>query len=144
MRKQNAASTSVLVRNTREAMIQISRYLHTAILVSDLEKADFFYGTVLGLPPVDRSLKFPGRWYQIGEVQIHLIVQEGLSQTIANEAKWGRNPHLALAVTDLDAAKAQLEKYGYALQMSASGRSAAFTQDPDGNVVELTQVKSER
>ena len=120
-------------------MIQISRYLHTAILVSDLEKADFFYGTVLGLPRVDRSLKFPGRWYQIGDVQIHLIVHEELSQTILNAEKWGRNSHLALAVADLEAAKAQLQQHGYSLQMSASGRSAAFTQDPDGNVIELTQ-----
>ena len=120
--------------------MQIKHYLHTAILVSDLEKADYFYGTVLGLPKVDRVLKFPGSWYQIGDTQIHLIVQDQFSQTLQNSEKWGRNAHLALAVDRLESAKAQLLNYGCEIQASASGRAAVFTQDPDGNVIELTEA----
>ncbi|EAM49881.1 conserved hypothetical protein [Crocosphaera watsonii WH 8501] len=44
----------------------IIQCLHTAILVSDLEKAEHFYGDILGLEKVDRPLKYPGVWYQIG------------------------------------------------------------------------------
>jgi catechol-2,3-dioxygenase len=29
---------------------------------------------------------------------------------------------------------------GYPVQMSASGRSALFTQDPDGNIVEISEI----
>ncbi|WAL61713.1 VOC family protein [Thermocoleostomius sinensis] len=120
--------------------MQTSRYLHTAILVSNLEQAEQFYGGVLGLSKVDRSLKYPGVWYQLGEVQVHLIVHKGYRCEFSNPEKWGRNPHFALGVTDLEAAKAHLTAHGYPVQLSASGRAALFTQDPDGNVIEITQV----
>ena len=120
--------------------MKIESYLHTAILVSDLERSQHFYGTILGLEKIDRVLKYPGVWYQLGAVQIHLIVHPGLSQSLKNSEKWGRNPHLAVAVADLDIAKAHLTTQGCELQLSASGRSALFTQDPDGNIIEITQI----
>lgn len=120
--------------------MKITHYLHTAILVTDLARSEHFYGQVLGLTKVDRSLKYPGAWYQLGDVQVHLIVDATLEPTLQNPEKWGRNPHLALAVEDLEAAKADLIEQGYATQASASGRPALFTQDPDGNMIELTQV----
>lgn len=120
--------------------IQITHYLHTAILVSDLERAEQFYGHVLGLSRVDRPLKYPGVWYQLGDIQVHLIVDASVQPALENSEKWGRNPHLALAVENLEAAKTHLLEHGYAIQASASGRPALFTQDPDGNVIELTEV----
>jgi catechol-2,3-dioxygenase len=42
-------------------------------------------------------------------------------------------------VEDLGAAIATLQAHGCPLQMSASGRAACFTQDPDGNVIEINQ-----
>ncbi|MFQ4140953.1 VOC family protein [Chlorogloeopsis sp. ULAP02] len=118
--------------------MQITQPLHTAILVTDLERSEHFYGTVLRLTKVERPMKFPGAWYQIGEYQVHLIV----APTVPNEPKhekWGRNPHIAFLVSDLDAAKQQLLNYNFLVQPSASGRPAIFTQDPDGNVIELNQ-----
>jgi glyoxylase I family protein len=120
--------------------MQITHYLHTAILVTNLDQAMHFYGTVLGLEKVDRPLKYPGVWYQLGDIQVHLIVDEAFSSQMQNSQKWGRNPHLALAVADLEAAKAHLAAHNYPVQVSASGRAALFTQDPDGNVIELSQV----
>lgn len=122
--------------------MQITQCLHAAVLVSDLEKAEHFYGKVLGLSKVERTLKYPGAWYQVGDFQIHLIVDSSTQPTLQNPEKWGRNPHIALAVADLDAAKTQLSLHGYSLQMSASGRAALFTQDPDGNIIELSQAAS--
>lgn len=119
--------------------MQIARYLHAAVLVSDLEKAEHFYGTVLGLPKVDRSLKFSGVWYQLGDVQIHLIVDESISGKHQNPDLWGRDRHLAFAVTDLTAAQEHLLAHGCDIQMSSSGRAALFTRDPDGTVIELSQ-----
>jgi catechol 2,3-dioxygenase-like lactoylglutathione lyase family enzyme len=120
--------------------MQIAHYLHTAITVTDLDRAEQFCGTVLGLQKVDRVLKFPGAWYQIGEVQIHLITAPVVHSEMSDPDKWGRNRHLALGVTDLGAAKAQLLQHGCPLQMSASGRAAVFTQDPDGNIIELSEL----
>ena len=121
--------------------MKTTRCLHTAILVSDLDKAEQFYSQVLGLVKSSkRSLNFPGTWYQIGEYQLHLIVHPNYVCPIINQEKWGRNPHLALAVDNIQQAKAKLESQGYPIQMSASGRPALFTQDPDANIIELSQI----
>lgn len=120
--------------------MQINKSLHAAILVSDLERAEHFYRDILGLAKVDRTLKYPGAWYQVSDFQIHLIVDPTLATELANPEKWGRNPHIALAVEDLDAAKTQLLAQGCGVQSSASGRAALFTQDPDGNIIELSQL----
>ena len=118
--------------------MQITHCLHTAILITDLERAEHFYGKVLGLPKIERSLKYPGAWYQVGNYQIHLIATQGVPTKDQNE-KWGRNLHIAFCVADLDAAKQQLLDHNCPIQPSASGRPAVFTKDPDGNVIELSQ-----
>ena len=120
--------------------MQVTQCLHTAVLVADLERAEHFYTTVLGLSKVERPLKYPGMWYQIGAFQLHLIVDPAFEATQQNSEKWGRNRHLAFGVTNLKAARERLCSHGYDVQMSASGRTALFTQDPDGNVVEISEV----
>ncbi|MBS0017607.1 MAG: VOC family protein [Arthrospira sp. SH-MAG29] len=120
--------------------MNITKPLHAAILVSDLAKSQHFYSHILQLTTVDRPLNFPGIWYQIGDWQIHLIKSEQVIGDRVNEAKWGRHRHLAFAVADLAIAKAQLTHHNYPFQMSASGRSALFIADPDGNIIELSQI----
>lgn len=114
--------------------------LHTALLVADIGRAEAFYGGVLGLAKVDRPLSYAGAWYQLGAYQIHLIEDATYTTAPHNAAKWGRNPHIAFGVDDLAAIKALLEEKDYPMQPSASGRAALFTQDPDGHVIELSQV----
>ncbi|MFZ9737220.1 MAG: VOC family protein [Prochlorotrichaceae cyanobacterium] len=116
----------------------ISGFLHAALVVTDLERSAWFYGTVLNLPPLDRPLSFPGLWFGVGTVQLHLMAQDQVVDDRLNLHKWGRNRHLAFAVDDLEACQAQLEQHGCPVQRSASGRSALFTQDPDGNIIELS------
>lgn len=120
--------------------MQITQSIHTAILVSDLEKAEHFYSNILGLDKVDRLLKYPGIWYQIDKYQIHLMLDKSIKPALANPEKWGRNPHIAFSVTNLNAAKTQLLSHNCPIQTSASGRAAIFTQDPDGNVIELSEA----
>ena len=120
--------------------LSITHFLHATLLVTHLETSQHFYEAVLGLKPVDRDLSFAGAWYQIGPVQLHLIVAEALIGDRVNHQRWGRNRHLAFAVTDLDAMKRHIEACGCQIQMSASGRAALFVSDPDDNMIELTQV----
>ncbi|MEC4988710.1 MAG: VOC family protein [Oscillatoria sp. PMC 1068.18] len=130
--------------------MQIKQFLHGAILVSNLEKAEKFYTEILGLSKIERlgkaqrlvgrSLKYPGTWYQVGEFQLHLIVHPDYQRKLTNTEKWGRNPHFAVAVDNLDEVKQRLENYGLSFQMSASGRAALFTQDPDGNIIEIAEM----
>ena len=125
-------------------MIEIIGYLHAAVVVSNLDRAIEFYTNILGLERIDRQLKYPGAWYQIGDFQLHLIenTNERYSDNI-NLNISTRNPHIALAVRDLDAAKQQLLAANRIVKMSNSGRAALFTQDPDGNAIELTWIGGE-
>lgn len=120
--------------------MHVTRCLHAALLVTDLERAEHFYGTVLGLPKVDRPLKFPGVWYEVAGFQIHLMQATTAANALDNPEKWGRNRHLAFSVAALEAMKTHLLEHNCPVQMSASGRTALFTQDPDGNVIELSQA----
>lgn len=129
-------------------MMQLTQFLHAAIVVSDLEKSEQFYGTVLGLQKIaasgtrsrDRALKFPGAWYEIGSFQIHLIADSAQSSELQNEQKWGRNRHLAFSVASLEDAKQQLITHNCEFQLSASGRAALFVRDPDSNIIELGEA----
>ncbi len=120
--------------------MQIIECFHTALLVTDLQTAEDFYSNVLGLTKIDRKFNYPGTWYQIGNFQLHLIVDSSISTDVHNCEKLGRNPHLAFKVADLEAAKVQLIAGNYFVQTSASGRAALFTKDPDNNIIELTQI----
>lgn len=120
--------------------MKVNRCLHAALLVSDLAKAEYFYGEVLGLAKVDRDLKFPGAWYEVDDFQIHLMTNPDPGTNLQDAEKWGRNRHVAFAVEDLESAKTQLQAAGCPMQTSSSGRSALFTRDPDGNVIELSQA----
>ncbi|WP_108936723.1 VOC family protein [Microcystis sp. 0824] len=120
--------------------MNIMRSLHTAILVTELEKAVNFYENVLGLTRIDRPFQYDGVWYQVGDYQIHLIVDSNYQNYRPNPEKWGRNPHLAFAIDDVAAMGNYLENQGYTIQMSASGRKALFVSDPDGNILEMSQI----
>lgn len=119
--------------------MQIIESIHAAILISNLEKSEHFYTNVLGLSKLDRILKFPGIWYQVGNFQIHLILAAKIIPDAVDSDKLGRNRHLAFSVADLEIAKQKLIAHNCPIQISASGRSALFTQDPDGNIIELSQ-----
>ncbi|MEG4343612.1 VOC family protein [Microcoleus sp. A003_D6] len=119
--------------------MEINQALHAALLISNLEKSQHFYSSVLGMQKVDRELKFPGIWYQVGNFQIHLIIAATIIPDAVDYDKLGRNRHLAFSVANLEAAKQQLIAHNCQIQMSASGRSALFTQDPDGNIIELSE-----
>jgi glyoxylase I family protein len=120
--------------------LSITHLLHATVLVTHLETSQHFYEAVLGLESVERDLSFAGAWYQIGPVQLHLIVAETVIGDRVNHQRWGRNRHLAFSVTDLDAMKRHIEACECRVQMSASGRAALFVWDPDSNLIELAQV----
>ena len=125
-------------------MIKVLSCLHVAVIVSNLARSIEFYTHILGLTQVDRDLNYPGVWYQIGEVQIHLI--EDINHRSNNDidlTKSTRNPHIALGISDITAAKDQLLAADCVVKMSSSGRAALFTQDPDGNIIELTLMAAE-
>jgi glyoxylase I family protein len=122
-------------------MIEIISCLHAAVMVSNLDRSIEFYSNILGLKKVDRDLNYPGVWYQIGDFQIHLIEDTNYRPNPDIDLlKSTRNPHIALGIRDIFAAKEQLLAANCIVKMSNSGRAALFTQDPDGNTIELTWI----
>lgn len=124
-------------------MIEVVSCLHAAVMVSNLDRSIEFYSNILGLKKVDRDLNYPGIWYEIGDFQIHLIEDKNHRPNVDIDLlKSTRNPHIALGIRDLDSAKEQLLAANCVVKMSNSGRSALFTQDPDGNTIELTSIEN--
>lgn len=114
------------------------QHLHTTLCVRDLDRARAFYSDLLGLEEiVDRPLSFPGLWYDLGTAQLHLILDVDATPPYINPEKWGRAPHLALYVPDIEPICQRLDAGSIAYQRSASGRPAIFLRDADSNTIEL-------
>jgi glyoxylase I family protein len=121
----------------------VAGYSHVAICVSDVEQSRTFYSKQLGLPEAERpDFGFPGIWYDIGVLQLHLMERE-----VPDSSGKGIGPHIALHVpTDgfLDFVE-QLRGDDVPIMVEPNQREfdgvwAAFCKDPDGNIIELTDM----
>jgi len=114
---------------------------HVSLLVGDTRRALDFYHGILGLEvdPHRPELGFPGAWLRVGGQQIHLIEMPGRARAATPAAHGGRDWHVALAVSDLEALAAALTERGIGFTLSRSGRRALFCRDPDGNAIELVE-----
>jgi catechol 2,3-dioxygenase-like lactoylglutathione lyase family enzyme len=124
------------------------RLQHCGLIVADLDRARRFYGGALGLSEVPRphNFVFEGAWFQVGDDQIHLLVESETTGRAGGDdpgpsAAVGLATHIAIEVDDLSAAMARLEEHGVGLlggpMPRGDGYEQVFVQDPDGYVVEL-------
>jgi len=119
--------------------MKVTGLLHVALLSSDLEASKQFYEGVLRLKQKPRpSLAFPGVWYELGDVELHLIVTA--EQLLSANERPNRDFHLALAVEDYESIKKQLEDTGVPFKERSAGVAQIFVRDPDGNLIELQSV----
>ena len=123
--------------------IHISALLHAGLLVSDLARAKVFYESVLGLTRIpDRpALPYPGEWYDLGGgQQLHLMNLPNPDAASVRPEHGGRDHHIALAVSNMDALKSRLDAAGVKYTVSQSGRAALFCRDPDANTLEFVEL----
>ncbi len=115
-------------------MSGVTRIHHTTVLVTDLEKADQFYGGVLELPRIPRP-DFPSRglWYEIDGTQLHLVETEEPDATNVR--------HVAFVVDDLEATLSKVDEMGLPIwgDIQLDGWARKHCRDPFGNGVELLQ-----
>jgi glyoxylase I family protein len=117
-------------------MIQVKEYNHIGIVVRNLEKCKWFYGTLLGLQTIGRPpFNFPGHWYQVGpNCQLHLM---GYEEEIPDTMR-----HIALEVVNFEETVRELRSKGIEIIDGPSkrmdGSDYLFCKDPDGNRVEIT------
>ena len=123
-------------------MVDIRAIHHVSLLVSDTGRALTFYRDLLGLE-VDGSrpeMDYPGAWLRMDNAQIHLLELPDVLRGTEQPEHGGRDRHVALSVTDMDALVIVLEAAGVVHTLSRSGRRALFCRDPDGNAIELVEV----
>jgi catechol 2,3-dioxygenase-like lactoylglutathione lyase family enzyme len=128
------------------AAIRARSFDHITIICADLEATRRFYADFLGMTEVQRpAFKFPGLWFQLGNVQIH-ATQESPESGGAGWANQGgsvtsRGHHFAFRVDDAEAASQTAEANGVKiaspLQQRPDGYKQVYLYDPDGHLVEL-------
>ena len=85
------------------------------------------------------DLGYPGAWIRVGRQQIHLMELVNPDPVSGRPAHGGRDRHLALTVSDVDALRHLLDVAGVTYTRSKSGRKALFCRDPDGNALEFVE-----
>ncbi|MDQ0338617.1 catechol 2,3-dioxygenase-like lactoylglutathione lyase family enzyme [Caldalkalibacillus uzonensis] len=129
------------------SVIEVERFHHVSLSVTDLNKAKHFYGTVLGFTEIKRpDFDFPGAWYQIGDTQLHLIVYPQSETLRTNPDIQTKEGHFAIRVKDYYKTLEYLKQKGVPLlekPRSKSGFAQIFCTDPDGNLIEFNVDQSD-
>ncbi|KKI94058.1 glyoxalase [Bacillus sp. SA1-12] len=122
-------------------MIEVESIHHVSLSVTNLEKAKHFYGDMLGFKELDRpDFDFPGAWYQVGNQQLHLIVQQESSTFRSDPEINSKEGHFAIRVKDYEKTLKHLKTLGIKIiekPNSISGFAQIFCMDPDLNLIEL-------
>ena len=119
---------------------------HVALSVTDMDRATWFYTTVLGLEEIPRPpFDFGGAWYQLGDRQLHLIVHPP-TRTLRGTSEIGpREGHIALRVRDRQEVLDRLAKHGVPY-LDLPGNLTPWAQiyccDPDGNIIEFNAERT--
>ncbi|MFN4088434.1 MAG: lactoylglutathione lyase, partial [Alphaproteobacteria bacterium] len=123
------------------------RYLHTMLRVLDLDKSVDFYTRLLGMKLLRRrdyeGGKFTLAFVGYGDEADHTVIE--LTHNWDQETHYEKGDgfgHIALAVPDIYAACAKLEKEGVKIPrppgpMKHGTTVIAFIEDPDGYKIEL-------
>jgi len=97
-----------------------------------------FYGVVLGLDQIPKpaAARQSGAWYQIGETQLHLSVEEEPAELSSR--------HICFTVSDLSEAETRFRAAGFEIipdPRPLPGTKRFYVRDPGGNQLEIVQHK---
>ena len=114
---------------------------HQGVIISDIDRSRHFYADVLGLEEdTDRpEMSFDGLWFKVGEQAIHCLLLKNPDPVEGRPEHGGRDRHVCLIGSDINALVDRLEQYYIDYTRSKSGRHAIFFHDPDGNAIEVQQ-----
>ncbi len=117
--------------------MKVTRTLHHSVNVEGrLSETVAFYQSLFGMPDDVRPVipGVDGHWFGAGNAQLHLV------DASAAGVIQPTGPHVCFAVTDLDAAIAELETEGIPYVEGAQGTTVqVWFVDPAGNTIEIQQ-----
>lgn len=99
--------------------------------------ARHFYGVVLGLrqiPKPEGPRKHIGAWYELGGLQLHLSIEDGVDNQTSER-------HVCYQVADIAGAELHFRNAGIDIipdQDPVRAHSRFFVRDPGGNFIEIT------
>lgn len=99
--------------------------------------ARHFYGVVLGLRQISKPegpRKNIGAWYELGELQLHLSIEDGVDNQASER-------HVCYQVADIAGAQLHFRNAGIDIipdQDPVRTQSRFFLRDPGGNFIEIT------
>src|SRR5215470_18490172 len=102
------------------------------------DAAKHFYGVVMGLQEVPKPESSRGRggaWYQLGQMQLHLSIEE----TVGGPSK----RHVCYTVHDLAEAEERFRRAGVEIfpdDLPMPGWERFYVRDPGGNRLEIAQA----
>jgi catechol 2,3-dioxygenase-like lactoylglutathione lyase family enzyme len=119
---------------------KITRLDHVNVTVprSLEEAAKHFYGSVLELketPKPETSRGRGGAWYQLGDVQLHLSLEDATDKQASRR-------HICFIVSDLERMKQRLEAARVEIfpdDIPTPGWPRFYVRDPGGNRIEIAE-----
>jgi catechol 2,3-dioxygenase-like lactoylglutathione lyase family enzyme len=99
-----------------------------------------FYETVLGLKEIPKPLgtrQNLGAWYELGGVQLHLSIEEKVTNAMSDR-------HVCYAVADIAVAERHIRDSGISIisdPRPIAGVKRFYVRDPGGNLIEITENK---
>jgi catechol 2,3-dioxygenase-like lactoylglutathione lyase family enzyme len=132
-------------RNAERRPIAPIGLFEMVLEVADLAASERFYRDVIGLPVVERwGDDRPGVWLALGRDDfLGLWPPESGGVVAIHGGRGGSHVHFALRLPmgALDTVRARLLDLGYAVEERdfGAGNRAIYIDDPDGNVLELTE-----
>ena len=101
--------------------------------------AKHFYGVVMALEEVPKPESSRGRggaWYQLGDMQLHLSVEEAPGENCISKR------HVCYTVSNLAEAEERFRRAGVEIlpdDLPTPGWSRFYVRDPGGNRLEIAQ-----
>ncbi len=127
--------------------LQVQAFDHITLVVKDLEASRQFYVDFLGMDHVPRpAFTFDGHWFQIGNQQIHLILEHDQSGRAGktDPDQNTRTHHFAFQVPDAKQAYEKAVRRGIPIvsppKSRPDGAAQTFVNDPDGHIIELCSL----
>ena len=123
---------------------------HASLVVVDLKKSNWFYGTVLGMAPAERppNFTFEGSWFRAGNTDVHIITAADTTAP-AGQPESGRGKltglatHFAFEVDDVYAMRQRIESFDWPIVSGpiprGDGAYQLYVEDPDGYFIEFFQ-----